>query len=441
MALLLVAAIVAAVLAREGRSPRDRLEDWRLAPSGRRVALLEIGMKNGARPHFRAALGAAALLIAADAYAGVQPQDLVRRAAEATYNLDYEQALALYRQALAIDPESAATHRGIASLAWLQVLFLRGTVTVDDYMGKLASSEIKLEPPPPALAQLFHHHIDRAIELGEQAVRARPSDAGAHYALGAALGLAASYQGSVEGKLLPAFRAARRAFDAHEKVLKLDPSRKEAGLVVGTYRYAVSTLPAPLRWMAYLVGFGGGRDEGIALLEAAAAHPSEAQPDARFALVLVYNRERRYDDALRVVRQLEQSYPGNRLLWLEEGSTALRARRNEEARRALEDGIAKLASDPRPRMPGEEALLADEAGDRPRAVEVFEPASRRAGGGVLTRTRASWGAPAHLRWRWPTWQDRTAARRGYSQAAATLGERSNDPQTRDLAKRLAKNAS
>ncbi len=312
-------------------------------------------MRNGAGPHFRAALAAAALLIAADAGAEVQPQDLVRRAAEATYNLDYEQGLALYQQALAIDPDSAAAHRGIASLAWLRVLFLRGTVTVDDYMGKLASSEIELEPPPLDLAQLFHRHLDRAIQLGEQAVRARPRDASAHYALGAALGLAASYQGSVEGKLLPAFRAARRAFDAHEKVLELDPSRKEAGLVVGTYRYAVSTLPAPLRWMAYLVGFGGGRDQGIALLEAAAAHPSEAQADARFALVLVYNRERRYDDALRVVRQLEQSYPGNRLLWLEEGSTALRAQRTEEARRALEAGFAKLVSDPRPRMPGEEA--------------------------------------------------------------------------------------
>lgn len=398
-------------------------------------------MKNGARPHFRAALAAAALLIAADANGGVQPQDLVRRAAEATYNLDYEQALALYRQALAIDPESAATHRGIASLAWLQVLFLRGTVTVDDYMGKLASSEIKLEPPPPALAQLFHHHIDRAIELGEQAVRARPSDAGAHYALGAALGLAASYQGSVEGKLLPAFRAARRAFDAHEKVLKLDPSRKEAGLVVGTYRYAVSTLPAPLRWMAYLVGFGGGRDEGIALLEAAAAHPSEAQPDARFALVLVYNRERRYDDALRVVRQLEQSYPGNRLLWLEEGSTALRARRNEEARRALQDGIAKLASDPRPRMPGEEAywrmkratalvLLKQPEPARDELVAALADADARMW--VRARAHLEMGKLADLA------GDRTAARREY-QAAATLGERSNDPQTRDLAKRLAKN--
>ena len=40
----------------------------------------------------------------------------------------------------------------------------------------------------------------------------------------------ASYGATVEGKILASFRAARRAYDAHETVLELDPSRKDAGL-------------------------------------------------------------------------------------------------------------------------------------------------------------------------------------------------------------------
>ena len=67
------------------------------------------------------------------------------------------------------------------------------------------------------------------------------------------------------------FKAARRAYDEHEKVLLLDGSRKDAGLVVGTYRYVVSTLSLPLRMMAYVVGFGGGRERGIATLQETAA--------------------------------------------------------------------------------------------------------------------------------------------------------------------------
>ena len=81
-------------------------------------------------------------------------------------------------------------------------------------------------------------------------------------------------------------------------MLQLDPSRKDAGLIVGTYRYIVSTLSTPLRMMAYVAGFGGGRERGIQMLQETAAAGGENRTDAMFALVLVYNRERRYDDAL-----------------------------------------------------------------------------------------------------------------------------------------------
>ena len=115
------------------------------------------------------------------------------------------------------------------------------------------------------------------------------------------------------------------------------------------YRYTVSTLSLPKRVGAYLAGLRGGRDEGLRLVEAAAAYPSDSQPQATFSLVLLYNRERRYDDALRLIRRLQEQFPRNRLLWLEEGSTLLRAARPAEARRALETGLAHLRADPRPR--------------------------------------------------------------------------------------------
>ena len=71
--------------------------------------------------------------------------------------------------------------------------------------------------------------------------------------------------------MLGAFRAAREAYDEHEKVLALDAARKDAGLIVGTYRYIVAALSLPLRLVAYVAGFGGGRERGIQLIEEAAA--------------------------------------------------------------------------------------------------------------------------------------------------------------------------
>ena len=93
------------------------------------------------------------------------------------------------------------------------------------------------------------------------------------------------------------------------------------------YRYAVSELSMPLRLGAYLAGLGGGRERGLRMVEEAARYPSDVQPNAQFTLILLYNRAARYDDALRVIGDLQQRFPRNRLLWLEAGGTALRAER------------------------------------------------------------------------------------------------------------------
>ena len=75
---------------------------------------------------------------------------------------------------------------------------------------------------------------------------------------------------------------------------------------------------------------------GLALIERAAATPSDSRIDALFALVLMYNRERRYDEALKALQELRRLHPRNRLVVLESGSTALRAGRAEQAENAAD---------------------------------------------------------------------------------------------------------
>ena len=300
-------------------------------------------------------------------------RELRLRALDLAYNLDHDQAIDLLRRAIALTPDDPAPHRSLASVLWLNMLFRRGAVTVDHYIGSFTRSSVDLPKPPPELEKEFRSHVDRAIELAEKRVAANPKDPQAHYDLGAALGLEASYTATVEGRLLAGFRAARRCYDEHEKVLALDPSRKDAGLVVGTYRYVVSTLSLPMRMLAYVAGFGGGKDRGIQMLRETAEYDldtstrtapgsaraetgNDVRADALFALILVYNREKRYDEALQALERLRRLFPRNRLIWLESGSTALRAGRGQLADELLTQGLAALAKDQRPRMPGEDAL-------------------------------------------------------------------------------------
>ena len=367
--------------------------------------------------------------------------ELRQRALELAYNLDHDQALDLLRRAVALSPDDPAPHRSLASVLWLNLLFRRGAVTVDHYLGSFSRSTVDLAKPPPEIDQEFRLHVERSISLAERRVASNPGSAQAHYDLGAAVGIQASYVATVEGRMLAGFRAARRCYDEHEKVLALDPSRKDAGLIVGTYRYLVSTLALPMRMMAYVAGFGGGRARGIQMLEdtaefnpqkvgpdTKASAGNDARTDALFALVLVYNRERRFDDALRVLQELRRLYPRNRLLVLEAGATALRGGRAQQADDLLTEGLAMLGKDQRVRMPGEEALWRYKRGAARAALGRAEPAV------ADLQSATSADAQAWVNGRARVELGRLALKRGdrgtaavEARQAATLCERGNDP--------------
>jgi tetratricopeptide (TPR) repeat protein len=357
------------------------------------------------------------------------------RAYEYALNLDYDEATRQMEAAVKADPNDPSAERGLAAIPWTLISFRRGTVTVDDYLGDVTRQNVALKEPPADLATRFNTHIQRATLLAEALLRAKPGDADAHYQVGATIGLQASYIATVEGRIIAAFGAARRAYDECETVIDLDASRKDAGLVVGMYRYVVSLMSLPLRMMAYVAGFGGGKERGLAMIEEAAAYPSESQSDARFALVLLYNREGKYGEALRQIAELQRRYPRNRLLWLEAGATALRGGRAAEAESQLTSGLRMLANDKRPRMFGEEALWYQKRGAARVALRRIDEADVDLGRAVAVESRtwvkgrayAELGKIADLR------RDRNGAR-AHFQKAVMLCEQDNDPAGADAAR-------
>jgi hypothetical protein len=392
---------------------------------------------DGARTAAFAVLAAA---VAVPALGNPASEALRAKAAGLTYNLDHEAALATFRQAVAADPQDAGAYRGLASSLWLSITFRRGNMTVDDYLGRPNKPNTNPLPNPPADAVAgFHDAIDKATALARDRIAKNPKDADAHYQLGAAVGLRASYTATVEGSVLGAFRAAREAYEEEEQALELQPQRKDAGLIVGTYRYIVAALSMPLRMVAYVAGFGGGKEKGLKQIEDAAGYGGDNQTEARFALILLYNREKRYDDALKQLAALRDRYPRNRLVWLESGSTSLRAGRAADAERFLSDGLARFADDTRPRMFGEDALWRYKRGATLAALGRGAEGSADLRKALAVEGRKWVHARTHLELGKLALKagDRTAAA-GELRAAIPLADSDNDPQTSDEARRLLK---
>ena len=244
------------------------------------------------------------------------------------------------------------------SSLWLSITFRRGNMTVDDYLGRPNKPNTNpLPPTPPETVAGFRDAIEKAIALARQRIAPNPKDADAHYQLGAAVGLRASYTATVEGSV--AGRVPRRARGlrrGRERCSSLQPQRKDAGLIVGTYRYIVAALSLPLRMVAYIAGFGGGKEKGHQA-DRGGGGLRRREPD-RCALraLLLYNREKRYDDALKQLAALREQLSA-------QSSGVARDRDRRCCAPAARGGgavperrLARFADDQRPRMFGEDAL-------------------------------------------------------------------------------------
>src|SRR4051812_6539189 len=159
-----------------------------------------------------AAIAALFVVVAAPARGNPESEALRAKAADHSYNLEHDLALAAFREAVAADPNDAGAYRGLASSLWLSITYRRGNMTIDDYLGRPNKPNANpLPPPPPDAVNGFREAIEKAIALARTRIAKNPKDADAHYQLGAAVGLRASYTATVEGSVVGAFKAAREA--------------------------------------------------------------------------------------------------------------------------------------------------------------------------------------------------------------------------------------
>jgi tetratricopeptide (TPR) repeat protein len=131
-------------------------------------------------------------------------------------------------------------------------------------------------------------------------------------------------------------RNGSRCVDAHEKVLKLKPDYYDAYLSIGMYDYIVGNLPFAYKALAAIAGVRGNKQRGIGRLQTIIEKNAATADDARVLLLAIFQNEKRYNDALSLLDQLNQKYPNSYLLKLETASTLVTLRRSTDAYAAFE---------------------------------------------------------------------------------------------------------
>lgn len=246
----------------------------------------------------------------------VQPDDaLTRDGIEAFYNMDYDRAIALFRQERQIYPNDPFVVNHLLAAVLAKELNREGQLDASLYVDNKFLS-LKAPPVDPKVTAEILDLSQRALTLANQRLAKNPKDVDALFARAVARSLATIYSAVVEKRWLGALREGLGAYHDDERVLKLDPDYSDAKLVVGTFQYIIGSLSWWEKTIVFVADMRGNRAKGLLLLRQAVDGDDEESVDASTILALFLARERDYGEALALLGRDYANFPHNFILGL-----------------------------------------------------------------------------------------------------------------------------
>jgi len=244
--------------------------------------------------------------------------NLVDAGYEHFYNLEFDQALALFNQAIAQDPANPDLHNHAAEAIVFAEMYRNGALESELVTGNNSMLRRAKLNPSPETRRRFLGEISKALDLEQARLRRNPKDAATLYAMGITYGLRANYFFLVDKAWADALHDSTTARKLHNRVSELDPSNVDARLVQGLHDYVIGSLPAMYKVFGFLIGFHGDKQRGIRTVEQVAAHGSDDRIEAEIFLAAIYRRERQPAKAIPLVENLIARFPRNYLLRFEQ---------------------------------------------------------------------------------------------------------------------------
>ena len=247
------------------------------------------------------------------------------------YNLEFDEALKRFTILSQQRPREADVQNGLAQALLFRTMLRTGFLESSVVSNNKALLGRGKMPFAPEDEKRFAAAIDRALELSQK------EDPGSLYSLGVACGFRVTFDFLVKRAAIDALRDLSRARRAHNRAFELDPQFFDAQMVQGLYDYVLGSLPWYYRTLGFLGGFHGDRPRGLAIIESVAAKGKRNKTDAAIILAGLYRREKRNDDAYRILDSLVKSYPGNVLYSLELAGLQVEMKQFSQARARLKE--------------------------------------------------------------------------------------------------------
>ena len=266
------------------------------------------------RSHFLTILLAAAGVSAVGAQEVKHPIPEIKAALERMYSFDFPSAhrmLDLYIASHPNDPLGPG-FKGSAYLFFEmdRMKILEGEFLVNDNRIK---SNKRIDPDPKVKEQ-FYSSIGQAENLANKRLQTNPNDASALFTLCMVEGMKTDYLAFIEKERMKSLSNAKQSQEHAIELRKRVPEFYDALLTSGISEYMIGSLPFFVKWFIRLPETDGDKEKAISNLETVSRKGYYMGPFARILLAIIHLREKRPQEAKKMLELLSKEYPANPLL-------------------------------------------------------------------------------------------------------------------------------
>lgn len=241
----------------------------------------------------------------------------VLRGFDLFYNLEYPEALAVFRKIAAQSKADPQPDNHIAQAVLYSAMLKAGALESELVSGSNAFLRRERMNPTADEQAAFDTAVASAFQKAEARLAANPKDAAAHDSIAVTYGLRANYNFLVRKAWLDSLRDFTAARKHAQLAVDIDPSRIDTKIILGLHDYVVGSLSWTYKMLGFLAGVRGDKDGGIRMIEEVAEKGLNNRTDARVLLAAVYRRERHSAKAVPMLEGLIAEYPRNYLFRLE----------------------------------------------------------------------------------------------------------------------------
>jgi tetratricopeptide (TPR) repeat protein len=253
------------------------------------------------------------------------------------YNFDYDKARQTFTALEKEYPKHPAPPLYLAVIHWLEEMLRRQDLTLNRFVSASYFSKETLQVMPPKEREAFLQALRKSERLTNAILQKNRTDKDGRYFLATAFGLRASFAITVDHSMREAFSAGNKADSIARRLIAEDPNYYDAYLVVGTYEYIAGSIPWILKWITYLIGIHGNKQDGLAHIKIAVEKGQYVKTEAEMVQMVMHVRDNRYAEALAVAQSLKNKFPRNFLFAINYGQILLMAGQKDQGFAALQE--------------------------------------------------------------------------------------------------------